>query len=397
MFFHDDRRSREDVLNALLHRSRALRKLHNISRQSMFEMARINNARSTMVEINHPRVTVIGGILDTIRIVPILNYLVNLVKRSPREKFPHRTVLFFDTADHTEPHLPFFSLYALPDPNTPFPRNYLFLDETFLYGHEQRSTSYSAFVKELESYAPQRSDWKSSRINKIAFFGRPTHRIRSMFQRTVVNSNCEVCNVTVGWIGTAHIGKHISKGNSYSPLEYARYQSAFMVRGKSASQRDKDLLATGNAIVRLVDLFLEPSQFMHDVLIPYVHYLPLWYRVEEKSTWSRKKGLPRMEHFRSAMNAFTSKEFEEIRYRMAKNNRHVAEYLADGTLMDTFVAELIQEYHNSFDWKVDDAFIADLSEAHRSAENKRAADLLSGKHNVGKRKSVYIHPTQPSS
>eukprot|EP00759_Apiculatamorpha_spiralis_P020619 PhF_6_TR25878/c0_g1_i1/m.36586 len=386
-FSHDDTRTREQIVEALLGRAQKLRTAYTITPETFLDMAKVDDARNTMVEIRHPNVNVIGGFIDPIRSVPILDYLTRLVKRSPKERFPDRIILFIDTADHTESSLPLFALYALPDPKLPLPKNYLFLDETFLVGHGYRKSGYSAFVKEI-GFPASKQQWLSTRANKVVFFGRPTHRLRLTFHKTVETSKCAACNITVNWAGQA-TSKHSGRGSAVPPREYARYQTAFMIRGKSASNRDKDLLATGNAIVRLVDFFLEPSQFVHDLLIPYVHYLPIWYRVQDKLTWSRKRGLPYLDHFGDAMKTFASHEFDDIRYRLANNNRKVAQYLGDQTVMDDFVIGLIGEYQKAFAKNVvmDDAFVRRVSEVHLAAEKKRESDILAGK--SAKKKLVY--------
>jgi hypothetical protein len=340
------------------------------------EMAIDTYGRATMVHIVPPEVRIIGLVFDPLRTTPVMRYLKDLVRRKP-DAFPE-TILFMDVTDRPNSRLPLFGLMTETGPEEDFPLTNLMVDDTYLsgfasnYGVTTKMITYSEFVmnETLDSWA---MNWTTSRLPRAIFHGSPTHRIRRHMAKSWRAMKNTDFNLQWSVKQNEFRGRHVSNREgthtglrSLHASEYLRYQIGIAVRGKSASSRDKYYFATANALLRLVDLETEPSQFFHDLMIPYVHYLPVWYSLAQKDHFRIMN--ERIKCVVADLATFLTPGFNTIRENMGINNRRLAEFMANKEMIDTFTIELVKLYHETISVEITPKVVQELSEIHLAAE-----------------------------
>eukprot|EP00759_Apiculatamorpha_spiralis_P002245 PhF_6_TR10831/c0_g1_i4/m.17486 len=315
-------------------------------------------ARTVMIVIrgSPSKVHVVGSIKDVVRTPPMIQYIKDAVNRYWREFDEIITfirspiVLFMETNDLPSENLPLFVIYTDPTENItrqPYSSHYVLPDDMFFAGLQANKSSHTVVVRNFPDIVWEQTqqwskDW-NKRIRGGVFLGSPTHRLRTYFAIHTRNlTSSGLMNIQLGWSKAAK-ASGITMASKDPTQTNMMYQAGIAIRGKSASIRDKLYMATGNVIVRLMDIDREPSQFYHDLWEPFVHYYPVWYKVKEKS--SLKSNLARWRCFEYEFSRFmNAEEYTSQKYGMAVNVRRIAEVLATKGFVERLLLELVKLY-----------------------------------------------------
>ena len=197
--------------------------------------------------------------------------------------------------------------------------------------------------------------WES-RKDTLYFRGSPTHRIRRAISEGATGAHLDIAVRKFYQLG---------KRETFEPFSDC-YSSKMVLalRGMNAALRDRQLLLSGSALVRIMDIDKEPLQMPHDMLHPFVHYIPLMYRGPVGKT-KAKQGPKQLVHLTgmglnnvvaTLLKDFGSKSFdvgpagkltvppESILHAMGQNNLRVAAMIASEQFRDEVVRRVLWMY-----------------------------------------------------
>jgi hypothetical protein len=130
-----------------------------------------------------------------------------------------------------------------------------------------------------------------------------------------------------------------------------RFKAVWAIRGQSASLRDRQLLASGAAMFRIMNVATddEPWQLYHRLLEPYVNYVAFYYRQSVfKISKFCLKDYSCVPHLRGGrlmeiQEALFNDRDRELQV-MADNNFHLALQLADRAFRDELLRDVLLGY-----------------------------------------------------
>lgn len=181
---------------------------------------------------------------------------------------------------------------------------------------------------------PPLTEW-AARKPQLYFRGSKTRAIRAKIQDMLKDG--EVADVSVKW----SYGR--KQKMQPQPFEDAfGYKAVLAMRGQTAALRDRMLLLTGAAMVRVVSVVDEPCQLAHGLLHPYVHFLPLAHAQPPFAKLASRhvehlKPLPRV-----LKRVFG--EHDDFLARIADNNLRLGRIVASLAFRDYVLAHTIAAY-----------------------------------------------------
>ena len=215
----------------------------------------------------------------------------------------------------------------------------------------ENETALKSFVEEALGRLPP---WQE-RKPELYFRGSPTHRLRRF-----VGLSGEHFNIRV----KKFYGGNMKKVTFESFEDCYKSKMVLALRGMNAALRDRQLLLSGSALVRIMDIDKEPLQMPHDMLHPFVHYIPLVYRGPVGKT-KAKQGPKQLLHLTGTglnsavatlLKDFGSKSFdvgsagkltvppESILHAMGQNNLRVAAMIASEQFRDEVMRRVLWMY-----------------------------------------------------
>ena len=282
--------------------------MYRSMRDLLIAMASAEGGRAMLLDVDLARGTVlpVGPTVDFMRQPLVARQLAVAVRewqspwwRALRAASPHwgrgssssvsRVIVAIDCGDFPVQFAPYFTCYGSPmSPSSSSSAsrqpvenlNLVVPDDTFTGMTKLnpphapiRVPAFTELAQELERlrHVPLRNRRHAS---EIIFVGSRTHFIRERLVKANREHPSPHLNLTV-FPSFGKDAKYPRQPKALHPRDHVQFAGGLAVRGNSASQRDKYHLSGGVAIVRILDPLVEPYQFYHDTLHPYVHYLPV--------------------------------------------------------------------------------------------------------------------------